>query len=157
MGGKFEPMNSVLQQQLETFSRSVVGVNGGSVPTARLADDLIDVGLRLYESVKESVRRWHADISSGVMAYDDREADQFMSLYRTLDRAFDRIAALVDEIIANGGMVEAGERFDRERLYLKATLAITPDKVQRAAAQVSAGQVKPAAEVRRELLRRVQP
>jgi hypothetical protein len=150
-------MNAVLQEQLDTYSRSVAGANSGSARTDRFADDLIDVGLRLYEAAKESVRRWHADIDRGAAPYEARDAQQFMDLYRTLDVAFDRIVPFIERAVAEGGVVEGAERFARERMYLKATLSVTPDKARRAAEQVAAGQVKPAAEVRRELLRRVQP
>jgi hypothetical protein len=106
--------------------------------------------MRLYKSAKEWVRRWHADIASGVSSYEPRGAEQYLDLYR----AFDRITPFVDRMVASGAVVEGADRFGRERMYLKATLAISPEKARRAAEQIAAGQVKPAAEVRRELLRR---
>jgi hypothetical protein len=36
--------------------------------------NVIDVGLRLYESTQESVRRWHAGIARGAAAFDTAEA-----------------------------------------------------------------------------------
>jgi hypothetical protein len=150
-------MSTVLQKQLDTYARSVSELDRAATRAARLTDDLIDVGLRLYESAQESVRRWHVDVARGAATYDPGEAGRFMNLYRTLDQAFDRIAVIAGEVATHGGDVTGLERLTRERAYLKAMLTATPEKAERAAEQVAAGHLKPAAEVRGELRRRLQP
>ena len=59
------PLTCVLEEQSAAHARSVGRLRRAGADRSRLIDDLVDVGLRLYESAQDAVGRWHAEVERG--------------------------------------------------------------------------------------------
>lgn len=146
----------LLREQAEAFARSVGRMDESAASPPRVVADLVGVGLGLYESTRESVRRWHADLQERGAEVDVREAEEYMDVYRILDRAFDGVAAVLGAVAGRGWRVDDGDRFTRQRMGLKAMLTVTAAEAAAAAGQAESGRCRPAAEVRDAVRRRLQ-
>src|SRR5690242_16886871 len=95
-------MQNVLDRQIRSYEQSALQAAHDEAMACRDVEDLIDVGLGLFDSVKNSVRRWQVRQAGGGEEFSLQVAQEFVSLYRGLGTAFDLIEQAAGRMRQNG-------------------------------------------------------
>ena len=144
-------MTSLLGRQLEAYELALAD----PAETDRQLVGVVEVGLALYHATQGWVRSWNAAVAAGRTPFTRDAAEEWLAVYRRIDRDFDRIA----ELLATGNAAEvssaAEAAFTHERMSLKAMLRVPLERLFRAEAQADCGETRPAEDVRDALRRRV--
>lgn len=145
-------MTSLLGRQLEAYELALA--DPAEIDRQQL-DGVIEVGLALYRATQGWVRSWNAAVAAGKRPFTREAAEEWMGVYRRIDRNFDRIAELlaVDEFAGVSPAMRA--TFAEERMSLKAMLRVPLERLFRAEHQADRGETRTAGEVRDTLRRRV--
>jgi hypothetical protein len=145
-------MTSLLGRQLEAYELALA--DPAEIDRQQL-DGIVEVGLALYRATQGWVRSWNAAVAAGKRPFTLEAAEEWLAVYRRIDRDFDRIA----ELLAAGGSAgvspAVGAAFTEERMSLKAMLRVPLERLFRAEGQADRGETRTAGEVRDALRRRV--
>jgi len=144
-------MARVLERQFEAYEATLAD----EVESGRELDGVVEVGLALYHATQGWVRSWNGAVAGGQIPFTREAAEEWLAVYRRIDRDFDRIA----ELLASGGSAgvssDAEAVFTRERMSLKAMLRVPLERLFRAEEQADRSETRSAEEVRDALRRRV--
>lgn len=150
---------SVLDQQLDAYERSTLDFVGADVRLSVDADidELIDIGIALFEAAKTAVARRRDQIKASLRPFRMEEARQFDALYQRLHSAFDRIGAAVNERQGAGLWVQGADRFQLARRELRLIASLPVDRVMQAEWDIDQGKGRALGQVMDELRDRHRP
>ena len=143
-------MADALHRQIAAYALSVAELTADE----READDLICIGLRLYDTVAALIRRWKERLNRGELTYARAQAQGFMDAYGELYRALGHVEEAARKAGIGGNVTEMARLTD-VRIQLGAILKLSVDQMERAAEQFKRGEGRPLQEVRDELRRRL--
>lgn len=145
-------MTNVLLEQVHTYRRQAAEAGPANLTSHQTTEDVIDVGLALYEAAKRAAERWKDRVRSGQLAMNVDDARGLDENYRALGGAFDRIAHHLDA--GRSGLdARCVERFERAHAELRSLLSIPFEAAVESAGQSERGEVRPFGEVMDELCR----
>jgi hypothetical protein len=145
-------MTTLLGRQLEAYELALA--DPAEIERQQF-DGVIEVGLALYRATQGWVRSWNAAIAAGQRPFTREAAEEWLSVYRRIDRDFDRIAELLPATEAGAVSPALEAVFTEERMSLKAMLRVPLERLFRAETQADGGETRTAEEVRDALRRRV--
>jgi hypothetical protein len=146
-------MVAVLDHQIESFERSADEISpaGDSI---RMLEELIDVGIALFDAVRSVVQRWQERTRKGGEPLQLADARELDALYRRLAAVWDRMAPLIDAAERGGEPVAGSARFRRARSDLRSLTSLSLDRVIQSEQQLNRGEARPLREVMDELRHR---
>lgn len=145
----------VMDQQLEAYDRATRDVMGSNPPTPLDADidELIDIGIALFDAAKASVLRRNEQINTGRRSFQIEDARQFDIVYQRLSSAFDRLATAVKDKQGAGLWADGADRLKEARRELHLLASLPADRIARSERDLQEGKGRPLEEVVDELRR----
>jgi hypothetical protein len=147
-------MSLVLRNQIEASERSAEALERELLQESRRAvgsEDLRDLAqslVQLYCSMTNGVARSHdlpsGDVKTSISA-------MYFEHFQGLNSSFAKVDSLIRQMEGWDYPIEGRDQFQRTWRELRAVVSFSPEDVQKAAEQVSRGEVRPLGEVRDEL------
>jgi len=145
-------MTSLLGRQLEAYEHSLA--DPAEIDGQQL-EGIVEVGLALYRATQKWVRSWNAAVAVGKRPFTREAAEEWLAVYRRIDRDFDQIAELMKAGESGGVPPGVEASFTDERMSLKAMLGVPLERLFRAEEQADRGETRTSGEGRDALRRRV--
>jgi allophanate hydrolase subunit 1 len=152
-----QPMNIVLNNQIEASEKSVVALE--SFPEddrASLASD-VDALLRLitdiHHDLNRHVQRWQNDIAAHAIPYRREVAQSLLDLYVRLEKTSLKAAQLARKVESLNQPLQHKPQFLETWRQLKSVTCFSLDKVEASLAQIARGQSMTLGEFADELSR----
>ena len=117
----------------------------------RDVEDLVSVAVSLFNSIKQSVARWHTRGEALSTEQEIAEGRRYYHLYETAASLFQVVTGLVERITACGFVVEGATELTAADRELRGILSVPFDRMVKSVAQLRAGQSRPLGEVMGEL------
>ena len=147
-------MSLVLKNQIEASKRSADALERELLQESRRA-----VGSQDLRDLAQSLVQLYRSMTSAVARSHELPADQlkasinaiYLEHFQGLNSSFAKVDGLIRQMERWGYPIEGRDQFQRTWRELRAIVSFSPEDVQKAAEQVSRGEVRPLGEVRDEL------